>query len=124
MSDDLPRFVASASARPESPYRGPSRPLSRATFLTAVPSLVVGAFFVVAVSVSMLRGDEDEWGIGPFFLGLGLVLLTLSAAATGMAMLGRSAERKNAKRSIWSTVGLGLAITAAVPSVLILALMR
>ena len=124
MNDDLPAFVPSTSASAESPYRAPRRPLASATFLTSIPSLVVGGFLVVAISVSRLRGDEDEWGIGPFFLGVGVVLLTLTAAATATAMRGKSAERKTTERSIWSIVGLGLAITAAVPSVLILALVR
>lgn len=120
MNEDLPVYVPDPAADPESRFSAPVSPLAKATFWTSIPSLFVGGFLVVAVNVSRLRGEKDEWGVGPFFLGFGLALVTLAAVANGLATLGKRAEQTTAKRSIWSVVGLGLAIIAAVPSGLIL----
>lgn len=124
MTKDLPAYVPDPGTDVGFRAGAPRRTLVNATFLASIPSLLVGGFLVVAISVSMLRGDEDEWGIGPFFLGVGLVLVALAVAGIALAKLGERAERRTSTRSVWSVLGLGLAIVAAVPSGLIFLLIR
>lgn len=124
MTNDLPAYVPAPGTDVGFRHGAPPRTLAKATYLTAVPGLLVGGFLVVAISVSMVRGDEDEWGIGPFVLGVGLALVALAAAGIGLAALGQRAERRSSQRSAWSVLGLGLAIVAAVPAGLILMLVR
>lgn len=128
MNEDLPAYGAGTGtgvgtgAGPGTSV--PRWPLATAAFLTSIPGLLVGGLLVVAVSISMLEGEEDEWGVGPFLLGVGLVLFTLAAVAIALAVLGRRAEKATHQRSAWSVLGLALAITAAVPSVLLIMLFR
>lgn len=124
MTNNLPTYVPGPGTD-GGPVRGePDGALAKAAFLTAVPGLLVGGFLVVAITISMLRGDEDSWGIGPFFLGVGLALVALSVAGIWLAALGQRAERRTSKRSAWTVLGLVLAVISAVPSGLLLMLIR
>lgn len=124
MTQDLPAFTPAPMADTGLRHGVPISSLLKATYLAALPSLLVGGFLVLAVLISTGRGEEDEWGIGPFILGVGLVLVALPAVAVSLARLGQRTELRTSRRSAWSVLGLGVAIIAAVPSGLIFLLIR
>ena len=119
MTQNLPAVTPAPAADAGLRHGAPSSSLLKATYLAALPSLLLGGYLVLAVLISTGRGEEDEWGIGPFILGVGLVLVALPAAGVALARLGQRTELRTSRRSVWSVLGLGLAIVAAVPSGLI-----